>query len=51
MEGVQEGWRGEIRTWVSKSGWKVHSETIDRAKFFTEPVKLIFGKSKKIVGQ
>ena len=40
----------ENLTELSKSGFKVHSEKIDQAKFLTEHIKFIFGKSKKIFG-
>ena len=47
----QERSRGEIRTWVPKSACEVYSAKIDRPKNLTERVKLIFGKSHKLVGQ
>ena len=43
--------RGEIRTWASASVCKVYLAIIDPVKKMTERVKLIFGKSHKIVGQ
>ena len=49
--GDQEVWRGEIWSGFLNVHEKYTQQKKDWAKFLTERVKLIFGKSHKFVGQ
>ena len=49
MTGTRSGREIQIR--MSSSARKVYLAIIDRAKILTERVKVIFGKSRKFVGQ